>query len=454
LPEQEKKGDTMNKYYEAAITMVILCVIAAGTYIFLNGIVDTTPGWGGPVIIRKKGQDLSLLVNDEDMWIAYERNLEIHVFHSENGKKWSSYTSPDNPEGYSLQKDPHWLKRPDGAAWLVWRPTETEKQFWKYCYAQPRDNTFTKPEEIVYLNKMRYSYPSTSDVSVLGIRYPSGAWVSVDATGDSYEYDIDDPEGILPEHISLKEYPTFVLYLDTTGTLWAVGSTSAVTSRDGTTWSDPFPLPTGEDCQFFQRRNGEYVSFYTDAGSVFMVVSPDGVEWSEPLLVITKVNQPANVNAAEDDYGTVWAAFTGGTNIFVTWYTDEQYQKDLLRPDYRAKNAEYACIIVLVLGVSWIFFRRSSYYPSLGMYAEKIRWKGLDLKVRLVLFLLFAGGYFFAFRWFWLPCMKWFTATTVLTVGFMVYLLLAGKKENVLLAVALFLVTLIHWGIALAECMG
>lgn len=445
----------MNKYYEAALTVVILCAIATSTYIFLNGIEDTTPGWSGPVIIRKKGRDLSLLIDNEDMWIAYERNLEIHVLHSKDGKKWSFYTPPDNPEGYSLQVTPHWVKRPDGAAWLVWRPTEAEKQFWKFCYAQPKDNMFTAPEEMSYLNEMRHSYSLTSDVSVLGICYPSGVWVGVDATGDSYEYDIDDPEGVLPKHLSLEEYPTFsLLCLDTTGVLWAVGNKSVVTSRDGTTWSDPFPLPVGEDRQFFQRRNGEYVSFYTDTESIFMVVSPDGIEWSEPLLVITKVNQPSHLNVTEADDGTLWAAFTGGTTIFVTWYTDEQCQKDLLKPDYRAKNREYACTIALLLGVGWVFFRRSSYYPSLRTYIEKIRWEGLDKKVRLILFLSFACGYFFAFRWFWLPCMEWATATIVFTSGVIVYLLLAGKKENALLVGALVLVTVLHWAIALAECMG
>ena len=74
---------------EAVITGGVLCLICAGTYLFLNGIENKTPGWSYSANIQNDASSHSLLI-DDGFWIAVEDHGEVSIYYSEDGKKWSS----------------------------------------------------------------------------------------------------------------------------------------------------------------------------------------------------------------------------------------------------------------------------------------------------------------------------------------------------------------------------
>lgn len=452
----------MNKYYESALTVVILCLIAAGTYTLLSPGEDTIPGWSNPILIKKKwyepplftrsvGDEPSLLIHNGEFWVAYEYANDIAIFHSKNGKKWSSCPSPETPSGYDLMMCPQWLKRPDGTVWLVFFPTTFNKKPSVFHYSQLKeDKIFTEPEKANFLNLIcssyyfsldeNYFFPSDAP-TILKIRYPSGTWMGIDVTGDRTNCTIHDPEGVLPDQFLLENIAFSTLFIDDEETLWAVSRGSVITSHDGNTWSDPLPIPVGRDRQVFQRSNGEYVSLYAKDDAIFMITSPDGIEWGGPSPVVTNMKQPGHLDAAECN-GILWTVFKSDEGIYITWYIEEQYYIDEIG----------ACLFTLFLGIGWVFFRKSSYYPSFEAYMEKIRQKEeINNKLRVIT-VLSIFGYLLAFG-LTSPCMKWVAAALFSTVAFSTYLWVE-REMRFFTHVVLSIFTIFHWIVAVVACMG
>jgi hypothetical protein len=293
------------------------------------------------------------------------------------------------------------------------------------------------------------------------IRYPSGKWVGVDVAGASGDTIVcDDPAWSLPAWLFLDAYSKTTRFsLDDTGTLWAVytipgmpGTTYVRTSEDRVTWSTPHTIPEDERIHFFQRQNGQYVFFFVKGRSAFMMVS-EGTEWSEPITMTNRLEGWfPNLDVAEADDGTLWAVFEGEYKTYATWYTDEQFHKDMERlQNYCTKNGGEALIFTGLLGAGWILLRRSSLYPLLKRYMEDARWEGeIDDRIKVIIFLpiVFAIAAAIALGSIHVV---FFMAALFVTISFILYIWLEGKKENIFSVIVFFISVLMYWILAIGE---
>lgn len=449
-------------YREAAITVVVLCLIGAGTYLFLNGLEDNTPGWSDSAVIRNNSWSLSLLI-DDGFWIAVENRREMSIYHSEDGKEWSSQSLPAVLPGFPGYEDVQWLHRPNGDIWLVWHPDISRKEFWRFFYTPLREKEFAIPGSFYYLNRsVRECLPG--ELTILGVHYPSGKWMGLDVSKDADQCLVHaDSEWRLPEWYYLEPYSDGTSFsVDMNGTLWAVyaheGRTYLQSSEDGKAWNTPYLLSESESDQFFQRQNGTYVFFLEKGCSIYMMSSPDGVTWSQPTLVAKGSTGISDMDAGESDTG-LWIVY--GANevtqdvIKVKKYTDEQFNQDLIRlRNYRTQNAVDALLFTAVLGAGWVLFRKSSYYRSLKLRIEEVRWKQeVDKRtnrlIALALLILYVTAIMYQ-----TSCEAQFIGAVCLTISFAVYVLVEGRKENFFSVIAFFVIVLLFWVIVLAFCMN
>lgn len=117
------------------------------------------------------------------------------------------------------------------------------------------------------------------------------------------------------------------------------------------------------------------------------------------------------------------------------------------------KNGIIACIIILLLGVIYFFFKRSPLYHSVTLYIREIRWKGeLDRKTTLIIVAPVIVGYTL-FLIIQTPCTEWSTAALFFTGSFLLYYILKGEKD-IIITIAFLVLTVIHWILAAGECTG
>ena len=450
------------KHREAVITGVVLCLICAGTYLFLNGIENKTPGWSDSAIIQNKASSLSLLI-DDGFWIAVEYDDEISIYYSEDGKKWSPQNPPADISGFPGYEDVQWLQRPNGDIWLVWHPDVSYREFWRFFYARLQEKEFAVPGSFHYLNE-RVIECSPGELTVLGVRYPSGKWMGLDVSKDADQcLVLDDGEWGLPGWYYLKPYSYGTIFsVDTYGTLWAVyttkGKTYVSSSEDRKTWSTPYLLSRSKDTEFFQRQNGTYVHFFENGRSIYMISSPDGVTWSQPALVARESMGISLLDAGESDT-ELWVVYGAEHFIWevvhVKKFTDEKFHQDLIRlQHYCTRNAVGALLFTLVLGAGWVLFRKRSYYPPLKLYIEKVRWnQEYDKKMEIIIIVSFLILYSTAFL-FQMSSATYFVMAICLTATFAVYVLVEGRAENLFAVTAFFIAVLFFWVVALAECMN
>ena len=449
-------------HHEAAITGVVLCLICAGTYLFLNGMEDKTPGWSDSAIIQNKASSLSLLI-DDGFWIAAEYHEKLSIYYSKDGEEWSPQNLPANISGFPGYEDVRWLHRPNGDIWLVWHPDVSHGEFWRFFYARLQEKGFAVPGSFHYLNES-FLECSPEELTVLGVRYPSGKWVGLDVSRNADQCLVyDDREWELPEWYYLEPYSHRTTFsVDMYGTLWAVyttkGETYIRTSEDRKTWSTPYLLSKSYDAQFFQRRNGTYIHFYETGRSIYMMSSPDGITWSQPTLVARESMGVSVLDAGESDTG-LWVAYEAenfvNETVHVKKFTDEKFHQDLVRlQNYRTHNAVDAILFTLVLGAGWVLFRKSLYYPSLKKYIEEVRWnQEFDKRIERIIMVSLTIVYSITIL-VPMSCAIHFMVAVCITFSFAVYVLIEGRAENLFSVTVFFIGTLVYWAIALAECMN
>ena len=189
-----------------------------------------------------------------------------------------------------------------------------------------------------------------------------------------------------------------------------------------------------------------------------MISSPDGVTWSQPALVARESMGISLLDAGESDTG-LWVVYGAEHFIWevvhVKKFTNEKFHQDLIRlQHYRTRNVVDALLFTLVLGAGWVLFRKSSYYPPLKLYIEKVRWnQEYDKKMEIIIIVSFLILYSTAFL-FQMSSATYFVMAICLTVTFAVYVLVEGRAENLFAVTAFFIAVLFFWVVALAECMN
>ena len=435
--------------------VIALCLLGVVTFMALNA-TTAFSGWTSPYALQG-GDSPSLLAHDDTLWLAVEKSIRMTIMHSGDGD-WSSFDYPEElPRYYTEFHNPCWLKRPDGEVWLLWlEKSETPAHVGGIYSASLRDDgTLSAPSLIYLLDTERFSLCSVANTSdgglaMMGHHFSKSSTQSPDQYAECTIHVADEnlqwntPVSMpwlrpVTETSHLSRSTCGDIFLDDQGMLWAVYTTYLPwketfmrTSRDGTEWSEEYVVPVGMGKGFLQQHNGLYLLFFIERyRSVSMVYSEDGVNWSDPVSVTGK-SPSYDLDVTESDDGTLWAVIDRGESLSVAKST-QNFQDRSQEQDSRRRNGIIAAEVVLLVGVSWIFVQRSSFYQNTRIRLKEIRSnKSERARVRRVEIMI--GILCFAILTAFVPsCAILFAIFVFLTTYLIDYLLL--KAENMYAAI-------------------
>jgi hypothetical protein len=373
------------------LLVMLLVVIAVGSFYFLNMGEDLSLGWTVPARIQEKSAfSPHFSYHQGELWLAFkivEKDARvIKITHSPDGVEWSSpfILVKEAPGDCGFPYSISLLERPDGTLWFLWTAGKRDEYCPDVLYysALEHDGTWSAPQEIHRLDREHHIRDTTNSpdggLVILGERsrrgyaiieggkrVPAGAGFEcfVQSSNKNFEW------GSL-FFLTSTTFPDAVdTILDSNGIIWVVYSEGNEiegiffrTSKDGISWSSPERISVNNfsSGDFLQKSDGQYAFFlYSYPGSIYVSYSSDGLKWSQPGLV-SRMDRIYSFDVAESDDGTLWIVFEGKEGIYLTHYSHEKYLEDThVLKSFHTKNAILSLSFTFLVGISWVLLNKA-----------------------------------------------------------------------------------------------